>query len=97
MLCAGRICGGVGSDDLTQTVNYAQLAELAYQVLTGPPCDLIEAVAGRIADAAMAQFPQLHAVEVTVHKPQAPIPHTFADVAVVARRSRKTQGLTGAK
>ena len=29
-----------------------------------------------------------HAVEVTLHKPQAPIPAEFADVAVVARRSR---------
>ena len=33
----------------------------------------------------------LHAVEVTIHKPQAPIPLEFGDVAVTARRSRKTQ------
>ena len=32
---------------------------------------------------------RVHAVEVVVHKPQAPIPLTFADVAVVARRSRR--------
>jgi len=32
---------------------------------------------------------RVHAAEVTVHKPQAPIPQTFADVAVVARRSRR--------
>ncbi len=32
---------------------------------------------------------RVHAVEVTVHKPQAPIPQTFDDVAVVARRSRR--------
>ena len=37
----------------------------------------------------MESFADLHAVEVTVHKPKAPIPRTFADVAVVARRSRK--------
>ena len=30
-----------------------------------------------------------HAVEVVVHKPEAPIPLAFADVAVVARRSRR--------
>jgi len=30
-----------------------------------------------------------HAVEVTVHKPSAPIPLTFADVSVTARRSRR--------
>jgi 7,8-dihydroneopterin aldolase/epimerase/oxygenase len=32
---------------------------------------------------------RLHAVEVVVHKPDAPIPLTFSDVAVVARRSRR--------
>jgi dihydroneopterin aldolase len=37
---------------------------------------------------------RVHAVEVVVHKPQAPIPLTFADVAVVARRSRRG-GRTG--
>jgi dihydroneopterin aldolase len=33
---------------------------------------------------------RVHAVEVVVHKPAAPIPLTFADVAVVARRSRRS-------
>ena len=32
---------------------------------------------------------RVHATEVTVHKPHAPIPLNFADVAVVARRSRR--------
>lgn len=77
------------SDDLAHTVNYAEIAEIAYQVVTGPSFDLIEAVAGSIADRLMAQYGQLFAVEVTVHKPQAPIPRDFADVAVVARRSRR--------
>ncbi|KQB86190.1 dihydroneopterin aldolase [Corynebacterium lowii] len=80
------------SDDLSLTLNYAELAELAHQVLTGPPRDLIETVAAEVAERAMAQFPLLHAVEVTVHKPQAPIPLNFGDVAVVARRSRKNMG-----
>ena len=39
----------------------------------------------------MDTYPILHAVEVTIHKPSAPIPLTFDDVAVVARRSRKTR------
>lgn len=76
------------SDDLADTINYAELAEIAHAVITGPPMQLIEAVAGRIADTAMQTYPQLYAVEVTVHKPHAPIPRDFADVAVVARRSR---------
>ena len=47
-----------------------------------------ETVAGRIADAAMTDT-RLHAVEVTVHKPSAPIPLTFDDVSVTIRRSRR--------
>lgn len=77
------------ADDLTQTVNYAELAQLAYDIAAGTPRQLIETVATEIAEAAMARFGQLHAVEVTLHKPHAPIPLVFDDVAVVARRSRK--------
>lgn len=78
-------------DDLTKTVNYAELAQLAVDVVAGPARDLIETVAAEIADGILDRFDLLHAVEVTVHKPSAPIPHTFADVAVVARRSRRTR------
>lgn len=78
-------------DDLTKTVNYAELAELAHEIVTGPPRDLIETVAGEIADSALENYDPLHAVEVTIHKPHAPIPLPFADVAVVARRSRKNR------
>lgn len=78
------------SDDLAATINYAELADLAAGIVEGEPYDLIETVASRIADAAMEAYEQLFAVEVTVHKPQAPIERTFGDVAVVARRSKKT-------
>ena len=79
---------GVG-DDLTRTVHYGELTQLAHDVLVGPSKDLIEAVANEIADKALAEFPPLLAIEVTIHKPNAPIPLPFDDVAVVARRSRK--------
>lgn len=76
------------SDDLTDTYDYAALAQLAVDVVAGPPRNLIEAVGGDIADRVMDDA-RVHAVEVVVHKPQAPIPHRFADVAVVIRRSRR--------
>lgn len=78
------------TDDLTKTVNYAELAQLAHDAVTGEPRQLIETVAAEIADEALARYDVLHAVEVTIHKPHAPIPLSFADVAVVARRSRKS-------
>ncbi|WP_156755072.1 dihydroneopterin aldolase [Actinokineospora pegani] len=79
------------TDDLTKTVHYGELAERAAAVVAGEPHDLIETVATRIADGEMGDD-RVHAVEVTVHKPAAPIPLSFADVAVTVRRSRRSRG-----
>ncbi len=81
------LSAAASSDDLGETVNYGELAQLAADIVAGPPFDLIESVAGRIADEVL-QDERLSAVEVTVHKPSAPIPLTFADVAVTVRRQR---------
>jgi dihydroneopterin aldolase len=75
------------SDDLRATLHYGELAELAAGIVAGEPYDLIESVAGRIAEEVLADE-RLSAVEVTVHKPSAPIPLTFDDVAVTIRRER---------
>ncbi len=76
------------SDDLGDTLDYGALAQRAADIVAGPPRNLIETVSAEIADSIMADE-RLHAVEVVVHKPSAPIPLTFDDVAVVARRSRR--------
>lgn len=73
-------------DDLTATVHYGELAQLAAGIVAGPPRDLIETVAAQIADTVMTTW-QVYAVEVTIHKPNAPIPLSFDDVAVTIRRS----------
>jgi dihydropteroate synthase len=75
------------SDDLTKTLHYGELAELAAGIVAGEPYDLIESVAGKIADEVLRDE-RLRAVEVTVHKPSAPIPLAFDDVAVTVRRER---------
>jgi dihydroneopterin aldolase len=79
------------SDDLSDTFDYGVLAQRAADIVAGPARNLIEAVAGEVADDVMRDD-RVHAVEVAVHKPQAPIPLTFSDVAVVARRSRRVGG-----
>ena len=89
IVCWLDFADAAAGDDLTKTVNYAELADLAHGIATGTPRQLIETVATEIAEAALTEYPQLHAVEVTLHKPHAPIPLPFGDVAVVARRSRK--------
>ncbi|WP_034650837.1 dihydroneopterin aldolase [Corynebacterium vitaeruminis] len=88
MVCWLDFSAAAKSDDLADTINYAELAQIAHDVITGEPYDLIEKVSATIADRVMESFGQLFAVEVSVHKPSAPIPLDFADVAVVARRSR---------
>ncbi len=85
------LTAAAATDDLAKTVHYGELAQLVAAVVAGPPRDLIEAVAAEIADRVMGSYP-LHAVEVTVHKPAAPIPLDFADVAVTIRRSHKRTG-----
>ena len=75
------------SDDLARTAHYGEVAELVHGIIQGDPFDLIEALAETIAAAILAAFP-VSAVDVTVHKPQAPIAVPFGDVAVTLRRSR---------
>jgi len=76
------------SDDLADTVDYGALAEGAAAVVAGPPRRLIEAVAAEVAQRVLDDE-RVAAVEVTLHKPQAPITVPFDDVAVVVRRSRE--------
>lgn len=75
------------SDDLRRTVDYGVLAEAVVADVTGEPLNLIEALAERVAQTCLRQ-PGVGRVEVTVHKPQAPISVPFSDVAVTLTRSR---------
>lgn len=76
------------TDDLADTLDYGRLAARAADIVAGPPRNLIETVAAEIAEDVMTDE-RVYATEVVVHKPDAPIPLAFRDVAVVARRSRR--------
>jgi 7,8-dihydroneopterin aldolase/epimerase/oxygenase len=76
------------SDQLSDTVHYGELAEALAAVIAGDPVNLLETLAARLADTCLAD-PRVAAATVTVHKPQAPIPLAFADVAVTIRRVRQ--------
>lgn len=73
------------TDEVANTVDYAEVAEVIRDIITGESFDLIETLAERIAAAVLTNFPLL-AVELTVHKPKAPIEVTFADVSVTIFR-----------
>ena len=76
------------SDKVMDTVSYDKVVDCASDAFGGHRFRLIEAAAGRVADAVLAGFPPVRSVRVTIHKPHAPIAATFDDVGVTLVRSR---------
>jgi dihydroneopterin aldolase len=74
-------------DTLAATVDYGRLASQLHHAITEDPVDLIETLAQRLADICL-QDAKVAWVEVTVHKPEAPIEVAFEDVSLTIRRSR---------
>ena len=75
------------ADDIAETVDYAALARTVIDLIEGEPVDLIETLAARIADAALAH-PLVQFATICVHKPQAPIGVEVADVSVTITRRK---------
>jgi dihydroneopterin aldolase len=75
------------SDDVVDTVHYGEVSEAVAGVLAGEPVNLVERLAQRVADAVLA-FAGVQRVEVTVHKPDAPITVPFDDVTITIARER---------
>lgn len=76
------------SDDLTKTINYAEVAELVHEFIIGESVQLLETLAEKIASAILAVYQLANEVHVTIHKPEAPITIPFLDVSVTIQRSR---------
>jgi dihydroneopterin aldolase len=74
------------TDDLARTINYAEVAADVIALIQGQPVDLIETLAQQVADACLARD-GVQAVEVTVHKPEAPVGVAFGDVMVTITRT----------
>jgi dihydroneopterin aldolase/2-amino-4-hydroxy-6-hydroxymethyldihydropteridine diphosphokinase len=88
-----EIDGGraAATDDVAHTLSYGEVARTARRILAGEPVDLLETLAERVAGAVLELGAQ--AVEVTVHKPEAPVGVAVDDVALTIRRER-TPGVT---
>ena len=76
------------SDDLRDTVDYGSVVAAVKAAVETDPVDLIETLAQRIADVCLADD-RVAWTRVTVHKPDAPIDATFADVALTITRKRE--------
>ena len=77
-------------DDLNLSTDYGAVCEKITRVMTEETCLLIEAAAERTAREILLSFPAVESLELTLHKPQAPIPLPFEDVAVRIRRGWHT-------
>ena len=78
------------TDDLAETVNYSTLYGAVRDVMKGPPVNLLETLAERVAQRVLRDFPVL-AVCVRVGKPGVPVDEGGQAVASVeVRRGRGT-------
>ena len=75
------------SDDLKDTVDYGSVVARVVEAAASEPVNLIETLAQRVADVVLRE-PRVEWVDVTLHKPNAPIAATFDDVALTITRSR---------
>lgn len=75
------------SDDLHDTIDYSNVYALVKEVTEGTPYQLVERLAGVLAERILATYP-VDAVTVTVHKPHAPVGGLIDDVAVTIERCR---------
>jgi dihydroneopterin aldolase len=77
------------SDKVVDTVSYDKVVDCVSEAFRAQRFRLIEAAAGRVADAVLTAFPRVTSVKVTIHKPHAPIAATFGDVGVTLLRTRQ--------
>ena len=87
--CTLDLSSAASTDDLAQTIDYGALAQAIAADVERDPLNLIEALADRIALTCL-RYDAVQCVEVTVHKPQAPMPVDVADVTVTLTRSKTT-------
>ena len=87
--CTLDLSSAASTDDLGQTIDYGALAQAVAADVERDPLNLIEALADRIALTCL-RYDAVQCVEVTVHKPQAPMPVDVADVTVTLTRSKTT-------
>ena len=76
------------TDDLADTVNYSALHGVVREVMTGPPVNLLETLAERIAKRVLEDFP-VTAVRVRVGKPGVPVDEGGRAMASVEVRRRR--------
>lgn len=82
------------TDDLSYTVNYAEIHAFTKSIVEGPPFKLIEALTGHIASSVLEAYTMVNEVTVRVTKPHPPFDIHFDGVTVELCRKRDADGRT---
>jgi 7,8-dihydroneopterin aldolase/epimerase/oxygenase len=76
------------SDNLKDSVNYAEVYDVCKSIVEGKPMNLVEAVAEKIAVSLLESFDIVKSCTITLIKPDPPIPGHYKSVAVEITRSK---------
>src|SRR5699024_8449803 len=77
------------SDDVNDTINYAEVYESIETIVQGPPVNLLEHLGHKIIEKLMNDYPVVKKIEVTITKPSPPIEGNYKDVSVTLNREVK--------
>ncbi|BBI30688.1 dihydroneopterin aldolase [Cohnella abietis] len=80
------------TDDVEDTVNYAEVHAIVKGIVEGPPVKLIETLTEKIASTLLGTYTSIIKATVSVTKPNPPFDITFDGVTVEFRRQRDSNG-----
>ncbi|RED53076.1 dihydroneopterin aldolase [Cohnella lupini] len=80
------------SDDVADTVNYAEIHSVVKGIVEGQPVKLIETLTEKIASTLLGTYTSIIKATVSVTKPNPPFDITFDGVTVEFRRQRDSLG-----
>jgi dihydroneopterin aldolase/2-amino-4-hydroxy-6-hydroxymethyldihydropteridine diphosphokinase len=79
----------LSDDQINKTIHYGNLSTDAVAYCTSNRFDLIETLANNLAMYLLKKYPLMKKIDVTLHKPHAPITESFEDVAINVVRERR--------
>ena len=77
------------SDEMTDSISYADIAEVVVTTATTNTFNLLERLAGEILKNIFTEFPQIENINLKINKPGAPIKYHFEKCGVEVNVSRE--------
>ena len=77
------------SDEMTDSISYADIAEVVVKTATTNTFNLLERLAGEILKNIFTEFSQIENIKLKINKPGAPIKYHFEKCGVEVKLSRE--------